>query len=145
MGLLSLLRELECPMVFLTSTLPLLLVVQFERTMLLRGACMVRSFIMCRDISLSDIAEETAQAIECLVYHFMSGSAAEKVEMLQCWQDGDPAHIMATSVFDLGIDHPAVRWVVHVGVPCSMIDFAQEIGRLGRDGAGGQSLILVPS
>jgi superfamily II DNA helicase RecQ len=69
---------------------------------------------------------------------------AEKAKVLQRWQEGDPSHIVATAAFGLGIDHPAVCWVVHVGVPSSMIDFAQEIGRLGRDGAGGQSLVLVP-
>jgi hypothetical protein len=34
--------------------------------------------------------------------------------------------------------------VIHVGAPWSLIDFAQEVGRLGHDGAGRQSIMLVP-
>jgi superfamily II DNA helicase RecQ len=37
-----------------------------------------------------------------------------------------------------------VQLVIHIGVPWSLINFAQEVGRLGRDGAGGQSIMLVP-
>ena len=37
-----------------------------------------------------------------------------------------------------------LRWVVHVDVPSSAIDFAQEVGRLGREGHGGNSLVLIP-
>ena len=78
------------------------------------------------------------------MYHSKSGSVEEKAEVLQQWRAGEPSYIAATSAFGMGIDHPAVRWVVHVGVPWSAIDFAQEVGRLGRDGAGGQSIVLVP-
>jgi superfamily II DNA helicase RecQ len=90
------------------------------------------------------VAEQIAEAIGSPVYHSESGSAEEKAGALQHWRDGQPAWIVATSAFGLGIDHPAVRLVVHVGVPWSLIDFAQEVGRLGRDGAGGQSVLLVP-
>ncbi|OJD23078.1 hypothetical protein ACJ73_05575 [Blastomyces percursus] len=183
MGLLPLLRDLECPMVFLTGTMPPSLVGEFERAMLLRGARMVGSHTTRRDITVRvsycppkrhfsgdfaipgiqslvasiepgtraiiycqrrDAAEEMAQATTAPVYQSRSGSIEEKAEALQRWHDGDPSHMVATSAFGLGIDHGAVRWVVHMGVPHSMIDFAQEVGRLGRDGAGGQSLILVP-
>ncbi|RHZ43201.1 uncharacterized protein CDV56_101253 [Aspergillus thermomutatus] len=90
------------------------------------------------------ITEQIAEAIGSPIYHSKSGSVEEKAEVLQHWRDGQPAWVVATSAFGLGIDHPAVRLVVHVGVPWSLIDFAQEVGRLGRDGAGGQSVVLVP-
>lgn len=183
MGLLPLLREVECQMVFLTGTMPPSLVPQFEQAMLLQGARMVRSSTTRPDIYFSvtqcppneqftqdfvipgiqsfvasmepgtraiiycwrkDMAEEIAEVIQAPVYHSTSGSIEEKAAVLQSWRDGDPTYIVATSAFGLGIDHPAVRWVVHIGVPSSMIDFAQEVGRLGRDGGGGQSLVLVP-
>jgi superfamily II DNA helicase RecQ len=100
-----------------------------------------RAIIYC---SLRDIAEEVAQMIHCPVYHSRSGSVEEKAEVLQQWRAGEPSYIVATSAFGMSIDHPAVRWVVHVGVPWNAIDFAQEVGRLGRDGAGGQSIVLIP-
>lgn len=90
-----------------------------------------------------DVAEEVARGIDGPVYHSTSGSVEEKARMLQQWRDGEPAYIVATSAFGLGIDHPAVRQVIHVGVPRSMVDFAQEVGRLGRSGGGGHSVLLV--
>ncbi|KAJ5465271.1 uncharacterized protein N7458_000957 [Penicillium daleae] len=95
--------------------------------------------------SLKDVAEEVAQMIDAPVYHSKSGSVEEKAEVLLQWRAGEPSYIVATSAFGMGIDHPAVRWVVHVGVPWSGIDFAQEVGRLGRDGGGGQSVVLIPA
>ncbi|KAJ5117450.1 DNA helicase recq5 [Penicillium atrosanguineum] len=184
MGLLPELRKLAVPMIFLTGTMPPSMVPEFEQAMLLRGARMVRSPSMRRDIyfhvshcppnrnfvrdfaipgirdvirglavgtraiiycRLKDMAEEVAQMIDAPVYHSKSGSVEEKAAVLQQWRGGEPSYIVATSAFGMGIDHPAVRWVVHVGVPWSAIDFAQEVGRLGRDGAGGQSIVLIPA
>jgi superfamily II DNA helicase RecQ len=181
-GLLPQIRELQCQMIFLTGTLPPSMVSEFERTMLLRGARMIRRPTARRDIHygvsrcppnqrlvrdlaipgirksidgleagaraiiycwMKSIAEEVAAAINSPVYHSTSGSAEEKAVILQRWQDGEPAYLVATSAFGLGIDHPAVRQVIHVGVPRSMIDFAQEVGRLGRAGGGGYSVVLV--
>ncbi|KAL4958620.1 uncharacterized protein BDV14DRAFT_186373, partial [Aspergillus stella-maris] len=50
MGLLPLLRELECQMVFLTATMPPSLIDRFQQAMLLRGARMVRSRTTRRDL-----------------------------------------------------------------------------------------------
>lgn len=85
-----------------------------------------RAIIYCR---LKDAAEEVARAVNAPVYHSKSGSLEEKAETLQRWRNGAPP-IVATSAFGLGIDHPSVRWVIHVGLPWSAIDFAQEVGRL---------------
>ena len=100
-----------------------------------------RAIIFC---SLKDVAEKVAQAIDAPVYHSKSGSVEKKAEVLQSRRDGKTPYIVATSAFGLEIDHPAVRWVVHVRVLWSAIDFAQEVGRLGRDGTGAQSIALAP-
>lgn len=93
---------------------------------------------------MKGVAEGVVQALDAPVYHSKSGSVEEKAQVLQRWRDGAPPYIVATSAFGMGIDHAAVRWVVHTGVPWDLINFTQEVGRVGRDGAGGRSIILVP-
>jgi superfamily II DNA helicase RecQ len=44
----------------------------------------------------------------------------------------------------MGVDHLVVCWVIHVSALNNIVNFVQEIGRLSRDGAGGQALILLP-
>jgi superfamily II DNA helicase RecQ len=50
---------------------------------------------------------------------------------------------VATSAFGMGVDYGHVRVVFHVGIPGEAVGFAQEMGRLGRDGGGGQSVVLL--
>ena len=42
--------------------------------------------------------------------------------------------MVATSAFGTGIDFAGVRLVLHVGYSPSILDYAQETGRAGRDG-----------
>ncbi|KAJ0417570.1 P-loop containing nucleoside triphosphate hydrolase protein [Aspergillus carlsbadensis] len=90
------------------------------------------------------LSEEIAAALAGPVYHLESGTVEEKAQVLQCWRQGNPPFLVATSAFGMGVDHPAVRWVIHVGALNNLVDFAQEIRRLSRDGAGGQALTLLP-
>jgi superfamily II DNA helicase RecQ len=42
--------------------------------------------------------------------------------------------VIATGAFGLGIDLPGVRHIIHWGLPTSIEEYLQQIGRAGRDG-----------
>lgn len=89
-------------------------------------------------------ADKLSQRLTCPVYYSDSGSTEEKEEVLQRWRQGTSKVVVATSAFGMGVDYPCVRAVIHMGPPRDMISFAQEVGRLGRDGRGGTSRIVLP-
>jgi len=51
---------------------------------------------------------------------------------------------VATSALGTGVDIPGIVFILHVDIPWSMIDYAQESGRGGRAGEVVDSMILVP-
>jgi len=55
----------------------------------------------------------------------------------------DQPYIVATAALSAGFDYAHVRLVVHINEPASLVDFAQESGRAGRDGREAYSLILL--
>ena len=59
------------------------------------------------------------------------------------WRGGKSKIMVATSAFGTGIDFAGVRLVVHVGHSSSILDYAQETGRAGRDGQLGVCVTLA--
>jgi ATP-dependent DNA helicase RecQ len=83
-------------------------------------------------------AEELAAAIAerrpAVAYHGGLARAARDDAQHQ-FTDGPAEVCVATDAFGMGVDLPAVRWVLHADVPESLDAYWQEVGRAGRDGA----------
>ena len=79
--------------------------------------------------------------VEAVGYHGEMDIPSRRDSYLR-WKSGEVNTIVATKAFGMGIDHANIRHVVRNGVPESMLSWAQELGRAGRDGYQACATIL---
>jgi superfamily II DNA helicase RecQ len=93
-----------------------------------------------------DEANELAGLLRCPVYTAKIGTAEVKNQVVADWiQSKSQPCIVATAAFAEGFDYPHVRVVINVNEPDSLILFAQQTGRAGRDGRRAHSIVLLPA
>lgn len=95
-----------------------------------------RGIVYCRS---KPQCEQLAEELGCAYYH---AGVIERAERLQSWLE-EGGLIAATSALGTGVDFPGIVFILHVGMPWSMTDFAQENGRGGRAGERVDSVIIV--
>jgi ATP-dependent DNA helicase RecQ len=106
-------------------------------------------------VTLQATAEQVAAAL-CQQGHaaraYHAGMKDDERQAVQEWFMRSPhAIVVATIAFGMGIDKADIRYVYHYNLPKSLENYAQEIGRAGRDSAqavcemlgGGQDLKVL--
>jgi hypothetical protein len=83
-----------------------------------------------------------SQGLTGVHYHGLLDEESKNVAH-SSWVSGDADIMVATGAFGTGVDLGAVRLVVHMDEPYSMIDLAHESGRGGRDGLPSKHIILL--
>jgi superfamily II DNA or RNA helicase len=81
-----------------------------------------------------------AEQLGCDAYHH---KAVGKASMLQAFAAGNKRVIVATSALGMGVDIPDIRCIVHIDWPFTVLDYAQESGRAGRDRLRSEAVMIV--
>ena len=87
------------------------------------------------------VAEELGSRLACHVYH---KGLEDRGAVLTAWNAAERSLIIvAAFALGAGVDQPAVRLMVYVDAPGSLLEYAQETGRAGRDRALAECLVLL--
>ena len=96
-----------------------------------RGATIVYVTLQKTAVSVAEMLADAGHPARA--YH--AGMAPETRNEIQEWfMTGDDHIVVATIAFGMGIDKSDIRYVYHYNPPKSIENYAQEIGRAGRDG-----------
>ncbi|TDL13140.1 P-loop containing nucleoside triphosphate hydrolase protein, partial [Rickenella mellea] len=103
-------------------------VVEYVKSVTLREE--ERGIIFCNTIAAAH-ALAKAMGVEAYTSNL---SLAKRNEIMRKWINGEQVWLIGTPAIGAGIDYAHVRYVVHAEPSYTLIDYAQETGRAGRDG-----------
>jgi ATP-dependent DNA helicase RecQ len=104
------------------------------------GAAVVYAPTRSRSVRIAEALRRLG--IRASAYH--AGLPDEVRDRVQrAFLSGEARVVCATSAFGMGVDHPEVRRVVHLGMPGSLEAYVQEAGRAGRDGRPAECVLVA--
>jgi superfamily II DNA helicase RecQ len=85
------------------------------------------------------------ELLDYSAYTAENGAPVEKRDIVDRWLEtpGTPCIVAITALAE-GFDYPHVQLVMNVDEPESLVVFAQESGRVGRDVKRAYSMVLLP-
>lgn len=102
-----------------------------------------RAIVYCRTRLGASRAAGVLQAFGLDARPFHAGMRRDlRMELQNAFIRGRPRILCATSAFGMGVDVPAVRTVIHLGLPSGSNAYYQESGRAGRDGEAALAVLF---
>jgi superfamily II DNA helicase RecQ len=84
-----------------------------------------------------------SQALNCHEYYCKVSDHKKKEEIIEQWQYRDEQLIVATNVFELGINAPNMRVVIYVKAIYQMQNYSQESGQGGRNRQCSEAIMVI--